>query len=323
MKQENEPTIHKELRISAIFIKFFLPSFKANTVQLANTFLSTLKGKCKSKLYYEQRYIKRPDGTDLRITIYAPILRKPSAAGLVWFHGGGYGMGTPEMNEKLFKKIIDRTGCVIISPDYRLSVEKPYPAAIDDCYTTLKWVKEYGKEYMININQIMVGGESAGGGLTAAITHMARDKGEVNIAYQIPLYPMIDDRMITESAKDNLLDPIWNSRSNYEGWKLYLGDLFGSNKVPVYAAPARAENFESLPPCLTYVGSVEPFLDETKAYVSALEKANVPVDFKVFDGGFHAFDTIGGNSTIAKEAIEFLLTHIEHATKKYYKENKD
>ncbi|MBN3490332.1 alpha/beta hydrolase [Acholeplasma equirhinis] len=322
MDTEKEPIIHPELRLSAAFIKFFLPSFKENTAQLANTVLGTMKGKCKVRLYYEQRFIQRLDGSDLRITVYAPIIRKPNAPVLVWFHGGGYGLGTPEMNEKLFKKLIDRTGCVIISPDYRLSVESPYPAAIDDCYTTLKWVKDYGAEYMININQIMVGGESAGGGLTAAITHMARDKGEVNIAFQIPLYPMIDDRMQTESATDNLKDPIWNSKSNYEGWKLYLGDLFETEKVPVYAAAARADNFKNLPPCLTYVGSVEPFLDETRIYVEKLKAEGIPVYFNIYDGGFHAFDTLISNSSIAKEAIEFLLDTFEYATQNYFKENR-
>ncbi len=153
------------------------------------------------------------------------------------------------------------TGAVVVSPYYTLSVDKPYPAALDDCYVSLLWLKDNGERYGVRSDQIFIGGDSAGGGLTAALSLYARDKGEVNIAFQMPLYPMLDDRT-TVSSSDNMA-PVWNEKSNENGWELYLGGLYGMADVPAYAAPARATDYSGLPPTCSFVGSVEPFLDET------------------------------------------------------------
>jgi len=313
--------IDPELRLTGKFIRFFMPSFNVGTLKLAKAVLGAIKGKAKSNLYYEEVYTPRPDGTMLRLTVYAPIKRKFNAPGLLYMHGGGYGLGVPEMNEKLFGLLMEETNCVIVSPDYTLSVEKPYPAAIDDCYLALLWMKKNHLNYMINPNQLMVGGDSAGGGLTAALSLMARDKNEVNIAFQMPLYPMIDDRMNTKSATNND-DPVWNSKDNELAWKLYLGDLFGTKDVPYYAAPARAQNLKNLPPTLTYVGSVEAFLDETINYVERLKLQGNNVTFKVFAGGYHAFDILSDKTEIGLAAKNFLLENFKFATKNYFKENK-
>lgn len=315
--------IDPELKLTARFFKLLIPAFKVGNLKVAKRLFNTIKGKCFSKLYYEQRFIPRDDGTNLRITIYAPLIRKPNTAGLLWMHGGGYGLGIPEMDEKTYKKLIDETDCIIIAPDYTLSVEKPYPAAINDCYLALQWMYKYGQEYMINPNQLMIGGESAGGGLTASLALLARDKGEINLAFQMPLYPMLDDRMQTESAMNNNNDPVWNSKSNYLGWKLYLGDLFETNKVPIYAAPARALNLKNLPPCLTYVGTVEPFRDETIDYVNRLRNAGNEVTFKLFEGGYHAFDILSGDTLIGNSALEFLISNFKYAVENYFSKNKE
>lgn len=147
-----------------------------------------------------------------------------------------------------------------------MSIDAPYPAALYDCYDALLWMKQKSTELKIRSNQIAVGGESAGGGLAAALTLYARDKKEVNIAFQIPLYPMIDDRNKTASALDNNA-PIWNSRTNGWAWKLYLGDYYGKD-VPSYAAAARATDYSGLPPTITFVGELEPFRDEVITYVN-------------------------------------------------------
>ncbi len=316
-----DKAIDPEIRLTGKFIRFFMPSFKVGTLKLAKKLMGTLKGRVRSKLYYEQVFIPRTDGTFLRLTIYAPIKRQFNAPGLLYMHGGGYGLGIPEMHEKLYKSLIDETGCVIVAPDYTLSVEKPYPAAIDDCYLALLWMKKHHMNYMINPNQLMIGGESAGGGLTAALALLARDKNEVQIAFQMPLYPMLDDRMITPSAQNND-DPVWSSKQNKLAWKLYLGELYGNPQIPYYAAPARAINLKNLPPILTYVGSVEPFKDETIDYVERLKLQGNQVHFKIFDGGYHAFDILSDKSEIAISAKTFLLDTFTYATKNYFKENK-
>lgn len=319
--KNTDQAIDSEIRLTGKFIRFFTPSFKVGTLKLAKKLMSTIKGKVRSKLFYEELYIPRGDGTSLRVTVYAPIKRQFNAPGLLYMHGGGYGLGIPEMNEKLFKLLIEETNCVIISPDYTLSVEKPYPAAIDDCYLTLLWMKKNHMNYMINPNQLMIGGDSAGGGLTAALSLMARDKNEVNISFQMPLYPMIDDRMKNTSAINND-DPVWNSKQNKLAWQLYLGDIFGREDIPYYAAASRALNLKNLPPTMTYVGSVEPFLDETTDYVQRLKLQGNTVHFKIFEGGYHAFDILSDKTHIGLSAKNFLLENFKYAIKNYFKENK-
>lgn len=159
------------------------------------------KGKAIEGLYSSQEWITRKDGSKLRICIYKPLNSKNDVPGVLWLHGGGYAQGIPETFADTYKRLIEASDCVIIAPDYRLSIEAPYPAALEDSYAALLWMKSHASELGIRDNQLIVGGESAGGGLTAALTLYARDKQEVNIAFQMPLYPMIDDRMRTESAK--------------------------------------------------------------------------------------------------------------------------
>ena len=162
----------------------------------------------------------------------------------------------------------------------------------------------------------MVGGESAGGGLTTALSLYARDKGEVNIAFQMPLYPMIDDRMITESARNNNA-PVWNSNLNERAWKLYLGELYGKD-VPMYAAAARATDYKNLPPTVTFVGDLEPFRDETIEYVENLKKAGVPVKFEVYKGCYHGFDIACPDADISKKAIKFFIESFKYAVNNYF-----
>lgn len=279
--------------------------------------LSRYKGKNIKGLSCDEKWIPRSnDGSELRIRIYRPLEPKANIPGVLWLHGGGYAMGTPEMSAETYKRLIARSECVIIAPDYRLSIEAPYPAALEDCYDALLWMKENAGELGIRDDQLMVGGESAGGGLTAALTLYARDKGAVNIAFQMPLYPMIDDRMINASSIDNV-SPIWDSNTNKWAWKLYLGDLESEN-VPAYAAPARATNFTNLPPAVTFVGELEPFRDETIQFVEKLRLAGVPVGFEMFAGCYHGFDVVYPRAEVSKRATSFFLKSFEFAVGHYF-----
>jgi acetyl esterase/lipase len=272
-------------------------------------------------LHCSEEYITRKsDGSKLRIRIYRPLISKENVPGVLWIHGGGYAIGSPEQSSETYKRLINESNCVIVAPDYRLSIEAPYPAALEDCYEALLWMKDNAVELGIRDNQLMVGGESAGGGLAAALTLYARDKGEVNIAYQMPLYPMIDDRMTSESAKDNNA-PVWNPDSNEWAWKLYLGELYEKD-VPAYAAAARAADYRNLPPTFTFVGDLEPFRDETIEYVENLRKAGVPVDFELYKGCYHAFDIMCPKSEVGKRAISFFMDSFKYAVEHYYAEQK-
>ena len=232
--------------------------------------------------------------------------------GLLWIHGGGYFEGMAEM--VYFSRGHDaaqRYGAVVVSPDYRLSPTAPYPAALDDCYTALLWLKNHAEELGVDENMIMVGGESAGGGLTAALCMLAHDRDEVKISYQFPLYPMIDC-FDTDSSRDNH-SLFWNTRRNHEGWARYLGPLWGSGDVPAYASPSRRKDLSGLPPCYTFVGDGEPFYCETVKYVEDLRAAGVPAEADVYHVDIHAFDAFFPMTKAAKEARASFLRHFAAA----------
>ena len=277
-----------------------------------------------SNITVSEKYIKNRDGKEIRLCIYAPknIARERLVTGLLWMHGGGYAIGLPEIEMSTIEKIILTSETVVISPDYRLSLDAPFPAAFNDCYDSLLWMKKHAKELGILENQIFIGGESAGGGLTCCLSAYARDKGEVGIAYQIPLYPMLDDRMKTQSMIDNNA-PVWNEKNNKAAWKLYLGNKYQTSEISTYVSPSRLDDYSNLPPTFTFVGDIEPFFDETLAYINNLKAAGVHADIKIFNGAFHAFDMFAPNSDSAKRATKAMLENYKYAVHNFFKEQKN
>ncbi|MEV5832001.1 alpha/beta hydrolase [Nocardia sp. NPDC052112] len=261
--------------------------------------------------------IERADGTRLRVMVYAPLEPARGATGLLWLHGGGYFLGRPEQDVPIYRRLMAGTGCVVVAPDYRLSVDHPYPAALEDCYAALIWLCDNANRLGIRDDQIAVAGESAGGGLTAALTLLARDRGEVNIAFQMPIYPMIDDRVCTESALDNDA-PLLDAVTLVSAWKLYLRSLYGTQQVPAYAAPARSTDLRGLPPTFTYVGDLEPFRDETIAYVDRLRSSGVSVDFDIYPGCWHGFDRIVPAAEVSRRAMRSRERWLRHAADTYF-----
>ena len=269
------------------------------------------------KRYTAQKRKIPSTGRDIKILIFRPTAAKKEPAhtpGILWIHGGGYATGMAEM--AYFSRplaLVKKYGAVVVCVNYRLSIEKPYPAALEDCHSALCWVKEHAAELGINDSQIMVGGESAGGGLTAALCMYARDKGSVNIAYQMPLYPMLDDRD-TESSRDNHA-PIWNTKRNHAAWKLYLKGL---DEIPPYAAPARQTDYSNLPPAYTFVGDIEPFYCETLTYIENLKAAGVEASVDVYPNWFHAYDMFFPFKAVAKQAIAKFEEQFCYAAEHYF-----
>ena len=267
-----------------------------------------------SKHFFTVRKIRIPAGNhQVPLLILQPLDRSPQPApGVLWIHGGGYQSGKAEevfLTRAL--SLVVKFGMVLAAPDYRLSRKHPYPAALHDCYTALLYMKEHTEELGIRPDQIMVGGESAGGGMTAALCMMAHDRGDVNIAFQMPLYPMLDDRD-TESSRDNHA-PNWNTKRNHKAWKRYLRDAYGTDFVPCYAAPARRTDYSGLPPCYTYVGDLEPFYAETLAYVENLRKAGIRAEADVYQGWFHAYDLLKPAAKVSREAISRFEEKVRYA----------
>ena len=250
----------------------------------------------------EKRNIPSPGG-EMKLLILRPTVnRKPQdqTPGILWIHGGGYVTGMAGMI--YMSRAIDlvkKFGAVVVTPEYRLAGKAPYPAALEDCYAALRYLKDNTNTLGCNRNRLMVGGESAGGGLTAALCMYARDRGEVNIAFQMPLYPMIDDRD-TESSRDNH-GISWNTKRNHAAWKLYLRDITG--EIPSYAAPARETDYRDLPPAYTFVGEQEAFYCETLTYIQRLQEAGIPAHVDVYPTGFHAFDMLLPFRKISRQAV--------------------
>lgn len=251
----------------------------------------------------EKRFIESTQGK-MKILILRPTVSTSSdkTPGILWIHGGGYVTGMAEMiYMSRAKALVKKYGAVVITPEYRLAGKSPFPAALEDCYAALLYFKNHSGELGFSDEKIMVGGESAGGGLTAALCMYAKDRGEVNIAFQMPLYPMLDDRD-TESSKDNH-GISWNTRRNHAAWKMYLGKLAGGDP-PAYAVPARRTDYSGLPPAYTFVGDSEAFYCETLSYVQALEDAGVSAKVDVYHTGFHAFDMLLPFRKLSREAIK-------------------
>ncbi len=239
----------------------------------------------------------RPEGTETEIL-----------PAMIYFHGGGYMMGIPEMANVFYEDILKRRNLAIFSPDYRLSQKDPFPAGFNDCYDVLLWMRDHAKELHIDPNNIIIAGHSAGGGMAAAITLKARDTQDITPAFQMPIYPMLDHRMITESSK-MLGSTMWDANINARAWGLYLRNI--KQNVPAYASPALNEDYSGFPPTISFVGDLEPFYDENVAYIKALKKANVPVIFKVFEGGYHGFEVGSPKAAISIAANKFQLDAFE------------
>ena len=272
---------------------------------------------------YTIRKTKIPTGGgEMDVLILQPVQKLPpcNTPAILWIHGGGYVTGMAEMiYMSRALPLVRKYGAVVITPEYRLAGEAPYPAALEDCYEALLYLKDHARTLGCNPEQIMVGGESAGGGLTAAVCMYARDRGEVNIAFQMPLYPMIDDRD-TDSSRNNHRLP-WNTKFNHGSWKKYLRDVTG--EPPVYAAPARQTDYYGLPPAYTFVGKDEPFYCEAVQYVENLQKAGVPATVDVYPSGFHAFDILLPFRKNSRQAVNAFEQQFLYAREHYFARQKE
>ena len=244
------------------------------------------------------------DNSSIRTRIYRPSNVSGPLPCLVYFHGGGYIMGVPEGSAELIKLFIQTRPCVVVAPDYRKAHQKPFPGGFQDCYDAMIWARDNADSLGCS-DKILIGGHSAGGGLTAAVALKARDTGDVDIAFQMPFYPMIDDTQPTDPQRD-IDPPVWDTALNAIGWGAYLRGLRGRGETPsAYAAPARAESLVGLPPTITYVGDKDPFYWETEAYVEGLREAGIDVAHTVYEGCYHAFEYIGEGGEIGAQARAF------------------
>jgi len=247
-----------------------------------------------------ERFVPGPKGApEVRVLVFTPKSAAGPRPAYLHIHGGGYVLGDPDMGEPNHMQKASELGAVVVSVDYRLAPETPFPGPVEDCYAALKWLHANAQELGVDPARIAIGGESAGGGLAAGLALLARDRGEVRIAHQQLIYPMIDDRP--------LADPhpftgqfIWTHASNRFGWSALLGHEPGREGVSPYAAAARAEKLEGLPPTFISTGALDLFLEENLDYARRLTRAGVPVELHVYPGAVHAFDMVA-QSRLARQ----------------------
>ncbi|HUC37093.1 MAG TPA: alpha/beta hydrolase [Acidimicrobiales bacterium] len=251
-----------------------------------------------------------PGDPDLRVRVIRPRAIDGRPPCLFWMHGGGYVFGAHTMDDPMLESLCATLTMVAVSVEYRLAPETPFPGPIDDCYRSLRWVCEHAEALGIDSGCIGVGGSSAGGGLAAALTLVARDRGGPPLAFQLLDQPMLDDRQVTASSRQPGL-PVWTRESNEFGWRSYLGRLYGSEDVPYTAAPARADDLSHLPPAFISVGAVDGLVDEDALYALRLNAWGVPCELHVYPGACHGYH-IAPSSRVAirsRRDVEEWLAH--------------
>lgn len=249
--------------------------------------------------------IESDSGRRLRLAIYRPTGSTEPLPAYFHIHGGGMISGDIETEAPAMAVVAAAIGCVVISVDYRLAPEHPYPAAIDDCYAGLRWTAAQAAALGIAPDRISVGGESAGGGLAAATALVARDRGGPPIVHQQLVCPMLDDRNLTSSSREFGAGwPGWSREQNLVGWQALLGNLAGGPDVSPYAAPARATDLVGLPPTYIDCGSLEVFRDEDVEYALRLAQAGVQVELHIWPGVVHAWEGAAPDATVTRVALD-------------------
>lgn len=257
--------------------------------------LPPLESYAREDVAIERMKVPGPAGApDVEIILYRPL--QAGAGPLPLFlniHGGGYIFGAAAENGPGDVRTASEVGCVVASVEYRLAPETVAPGAVEDCYAALHWLHTNADRLALDPQRIAVGGQSAGGGLAAALALLARDRGEIPICFQLLIYPMLDDRTAAQSPSH--CNPftgefVWTRTSNLAGWRAYLGHEPGAPAVAPYAVPARAANLAGLPPAYITVGMLDLFLEEDIAYAQRLMNAGVSTELHVLPGAYHGFE---------------------------------
>lgn len=253
----------------------------------------------------EERTVPGPEGApDISLLICLPNRAQAPTAAIYHVHGGGMIVGDNRFGLVEMLDLAEPLGMAVVSVEYRLAPETSHPGPVEDCYAGLVWTATHAGELHVDADRIVVAGTSAGGGLAAALTLMARDRGGPTPFAQLLLSPMLDDRNDSPSAHQMRGLGIWDGASNETGWNALLGaQVRGGPDVSPYAAPARATDLAGLPPTFIDVGSAETFRDEDVAYASRIWQAGGRAELHVWPGGFHGFDVVVPDAAISRDAI--------------------
>lgn len=227
-----------------------------------------------------------------------------SGGALIWVHGGGYLVGTARQDDDYAVRFAKELNIMVVSVDYRLAGEAPFPAPLDDCFAAWSWLLNSAADLGVDPARILIGGESAGGGLAATLVQRIASAGGPQPVGQVLLSPMLDDRTATNRALDDVKHKVWNNKANYAGWKTYLNAEPGADALPPFAAAARAGDISNLPPTWLGVGDADLFFEEGQAYATRLAASGVECEFLPCEGAPHTFNRIVPNATVSKAYMD-------------------
>lgn len=234
----------------------------------------------------------------VRVRVHTPD--EATDGGLLWIHGGGFVLGHAGQDDARCAHFARKLGVRVFSVDYRLAPEHPFPSGLDDCHAAWRHLVDNASSLGVDPQRLIIGGESAGGGIAATLVHRLHDEGGQQPAAQVLVYPMLDDRTAARPDVDPKGHRIWCNKSNQYGWASYLQRPPGADDLPAYAAGARREDLSGLPPTWIGVGSADLFCDEDRAYAERLKAAGVACQLDVIDGAYHGFIVVDPKAPISR-----------------------
>lgn len=256
-----------------------------------------------------------PDGApEVELTVVTPTSTTGPMPALYWIHGGGFVLGDAETDVATIAPIAHRLGAVAISVEYRLAPEHPFPAPVEDCYAGLRWAAEHATDMGIDPDRLAIGGQSAGGGLAAAVALLARDRNGPSLCLQVLDIPELDDSVTTASVTTYVDTPLWNHNNAVLSWKAYLGNGH-AGVASQYAAPTRATDLAGLPPAYVATCEFDPLRDEGIDYARRLIAAGVPTELHHYPGTFHGASGAGVGTAIVNRMKNDLHDAVARAFK--------
>ena len=232
----------------------------------------------------------QPGQPDVRMKIYRTPSDRKDRPAILHLHGGGYVLGSPESMAPQCCAWAKGMDAVVVAPAYRLAPETSYPGNVEDAYAALAWIHANAGQLGVDTSKIAVAGESAGGGLAAALALLVRDRKEYSLCFQYLIFPMLDDRTTIRADLSPMFGEfVWDRAKNRFGWEALLGEAPGGDGISPYAAAARADDLSGLPPTFMSTGAMDLFTEENLEYARRLMSKGVPVELHVYPGAPHGF----------------------------------
>ncbi|AKT41451.1 alpha/beta hydrolase [Chondromyces crocatus] len=251
-------------------------------------------------------------GTSASVRILRASGSSRRAPVVLWIHGGGYVVGRAKQDDLVCARMAQRLGAVVVSVDYRLASNHPFPAPLDDCVAAWDLLQREAASLGVDAKRAIIAGQSAGGGLAAGLVLRLADSGRPMPILQVLVYPMLDDRTVLRQV-DERHHRVWDQNSNAIGWSKYLGRPPGGADVSEHAAAARRADLRGLPPAWIGVGTLDLFHDEDLDYARRLEAAGVPVEVELVPGAYHGFDAVLPRAPVSKAFVEARVRAMERA----------